>query len=43
MASPTHEEIENEGNGLASNVLGLFESSIMGIAGFSTLELRCLA
>ena len=33
MASPTHEEIENEGNGLASNVLGLFESSIMGIAG----------
>ncbi len=33
MANPQHEENQAEEGGLASNVLGLFESSIMGIAG----------
>lgn len=33
MANPQQEENQAEEGGLASNVLGLFESSIMGIAG----------
>jgi len=33
VANPQHEENQAEEGGLASNVLGLFESSIMGIAG----------